>query len=109
MKTKKQKASESYSENPLSKDKDKDMAQNKVPPLDKSGSASKTETEHTVKLHTKKRYLPLASSDYKNMEEQEPTSMTIKPNKSARDDRSCSTMIVSLGGDCIPRKKKKKK
>ena len=31
---------------------DKDMAQNKVPLLDKSGSASKTETEHTDKLDT---------------------------------------------------------
>ena len=39
------------------------MAHNKVPSLDKSGSASKTETEHTEKLDTKKRYLPLASSD----------------------------------------------
>ena len=49
----KQKASESYYEKPLSKDKDKDMAKNKVPTLDKSGSDSKTETEHTVKLDTK--------------------------------------------------------
>ena len=54
MQTEKQKALESYSEKPLSKDKDKNMAQNKVPSLDKSGSASKTETEHTVKLDTKK-------------------------------------------------------
>ena len=30
------------------------MAQNKVPALDKSGSASKTETEHTDNLDTKK-------------------------------------------------------
>ena len=44
LKTKKQKASESYSENPLSKDKDKYMAPNKVTSSDKSGSASKTET-----------------------------------------------------------------
>ena len=35
----KQKASESYSENPLSKNKDKNMAQNKVPSLDKYWSA----------------------------------------------------------------------
>ena len=42
------------------------------------------------------------------MEEQEPTEMTIKTNKSARDDRSCSTMTVSLDGDRIPRKKKKR-
>ena len=32
---------------------EKDMAQNKVPSLDKSGSASNTETEHTEKIHTK--------------------------------------------------------
>ena len=44
LQTEKQKASESYSENPLSKDKYKDMAQNKVLSLDKTGSASKTET-----------------------------------------------------------------
>ena len=44
LQTEKQKSSESYSENLLSKDKDKDMAQNKLPSLDKSGSASKTET-----------------------------------------------------------------
>ena len=104
LQTEKQKASESYSENPLSKDKDKDIAQNKVPSLYKSGSASKTETEHTVKLYTKKISLPLASSDDKNMEEQEPTEMTIKTNKSARDDRSCSTMTVSLDRDRISRK-----
>ena len=62
------KASESYSENPLSKDKEKDMALNKVPSLDKYGSSSKTGTENTVKLDTKKISLPLASSDDKNME-----------------------------------------
>ena len=33
---------------------DEDMALNKLPSLDKSGSASKTETEHTEKLYTKK-------------------------------------------------------
>ena len=73
MQKEKQKASESYSETPLSKDKDKYMALNKVPSLDKSGSSSKNETEHTVKLDTKKRSLPLTSSDDKNMQEQEPT------------------------------------
>ena len=39
LQTEKQKASESYSENPLSKDKDEDMEKNKVPSLDKYGSA----------------------------------------------------------------------
>ena len=75
--------------------------------LDKSESSSKTETENTVKLDTKNMSLPLASSDDKNMEEQEPTEMTIKTNKSARDDQSCSTMTVSLDGDLIPMKKGK--
>ena len=42
---------------------DKYMAQNEVPSLDKSGSALKTKTEHTQKIHTKKNSLPLASSD----------------------------------------------
>ena len=45
---------------------DKDMAQDKVPSLDKSGSASKTETEHTDKLDTNKISLSLSSSDDKN-------------------------------------------
>ena len=36
------------------KNQDEDMEQNKVPSLDKSVSASKTETEHTDKLDTKK-------------------------------------------------------
>ena len=41
------------------------MEKNKVTSLDKSGSASKTETEHIVKIGTKKRSLPLDSSDDK--------------------------------------------
>ena len=41
------------------------------------------------------------------MEEQEPTNMTTKTNKSAHYDRSCSTMTALLDGDRIPRKKKK--
>ena len=57
--------------------------------MGKSGSSSKTETENTVKLDTKKRSLPLASSDDKNMEEQEPTEITININKLSRDDQSC--------------------
>ena len=83
------------------------MALNKLPPLDKSGSSSKTETKNTVKLQTKKRSLPLAILYDKNMEEQEPTEMTIKTNKSASDDQNCSTMTVALDGDSIPRKNKK--
>ena len=43
LKTQKQKASESYSEKPLIKDKEKYMALNKVPSLIKSRSAQKTE------------------------------------------------------------------
>ena len=39
------------------------------------------------------------------MEEQEPTEITIKTDKLARDDLSFSDMYVSLYGDRIPRKK----
>ena len=41
------------------------MAQNNLPSLDKSGSASKTETEHTEKLDSKKISVKLSSSDDK--------------------------------------------
>ena len=44
------------------KNQDEDMAHNKVTLLDKSRSASKTETEHTDKLDTKKGSLPLHST-----------------------------------------------
>ena len=71
LQTEKQKASDSYSEKPLSKDEEKDMVLSKLPSLDKFGSSSKTETENTLKLDTKKRSLPLSSSDDKNMEKQE--------------------------------------
>ena len=53
-KTDKQKASYSYFENPIREDTEKDMALNKLTSLDKSRSSSKTETEDTVKLDTKK-------------------------------------------------------
>ena len=43
------------------------------------------------------------------MEKQEPTKITIKTNKLARDDRSFSTMSVSLDGDRISEKKGEKK
>ena len=62
------------------KNQDEDMSHNKPPSLDKSGSASKTETEHTDKLETKKS-LPLASSDDKKLAGQEPKDVTIKTNK----------------------------
>ena len=78
LKTEKQKSSESYYENPLSKDKEKDMALNKVSSLNKSRSTLETETENTVKLDTKNISLLLASSYDKHMEEQEPTEITIK-------------------------------
>ena len=42
------------------------------------------------------------------MEEQEPTKITIKTNKSAHDDQGCSTMTASLDGGRIPRKKEKR-
>ena len=88
---------------------DKDTAQNKLPSLDKSGSASKTETEITEKYTPKKETLPLASSDNKKMAGQEPKDMTIKTNKSAHYDKSCLSMSVSHDIGRIPRKKQKKK
>ena len=42
------------------------------------------------------------------MEEQEPTNMTTKTNKSAHDDLSCSTMTASLDGGRILKKNKKR-
>ena len=63
------------------KNQDNYMAQNKVPSLDKSGSALKNETEHTDKLDTKKKSLPLSSSDNLKMAGQKPKDMTIKTIK----------------------------
>ena len=87
---------------------DKDMAQKKVPSLDKSGSAPKTETEHTEKLDTKKKSLPLASSDGQKVTGQEPKYMTIKTIKSAHDDKSCLSMSASQDIVGIPGNKQKK-
>ena len=41
------------------------------------------------------------------MEKKEPKVITIKTNKLAREDRSFSSVSVSIDGDRIPRKKKK--
>ena len=54
LKTDKRKSSDEYFENPSSEDKEKYMALNKLPSLDKSRSSSKTETKDKVKLDTKK-------------------------------------------------------
>ena len=54
MKTDKQKVSDSDFEKPISDDIEKDVALNKLTSLDKSRSSSKTETEDTVTLDTKK-------------------------------------------------------
>ena len=51
-KHKNQKGSDSYSEKPLSKDKEKEMALNKLLSLDKYRYSSKNETENTLKLDT---------------------------------------------------------
>ena len=91
------------------KNKDQEMAQNKVPSLDKSGSASETETEQTEKLDSKKRSLQLSSSNDKKLAEQDPKDMRIKIPKTTHDDKSYSSMYVSLYIGHIPRKKQKKK
>ena len=85
------------------------MALNKLPSLEKYGSSSKTETENTVKLVTKKGSLSLAGSDDKNMEKQHPKEIRIRTNKLARENRSVLSVYASLDGDRIPRKKEKKK
>ena len=48
------------------------MALNKLNSLDKSRSYSKTDTEDTVTLETKKRSMSSASSDDENIKEQQP-------------------------------------
>ena len=53
LKADKKKSTDSYFENPISKDIEKDMALNKLSSLDKSRISSKTETEDTVKQDTK--------------------------------------------------------
>ena len=88
---------------------DKDMAHNEVPSLDKSGSASKTETEHTDKLYTTKYLYHYPVQMIKKMAGQEPKDMTIKINKSAHDDKSCSNMSASQDIGRIPMKNKKRK
>ena len=60
--------------------KDEDIAQNKVPSLDKSASASKNETEYTEKLDTKKDLCHYPVQMEKNTG-REPQYMTIKTNK----------------------------
>ena len=59
------------------KNQDQEMAHNKVPLLDKSESASKTETEITEKQNSKKRSVQLSSSDDKKMAGLDPKDMTI--------------------------------
>ena len=80
------------------------MAQNKVPSLDKSGSASKSVTYHRDKLDTKKQSIPLSSSDILKIAGLEPKDMTIKSIKSAHDDKSYSSMSASQDIVRIPRK-----
>ena len=70
------------------------MALNKLPSLDKSRSSSKTETEDTVKLYTKKRSMSSDSSDDKNIKEQQPTVIKSKKNKLTRENRSLSSVSV---------------
>ena len=71
LKTDWQKASHTEFENPISKNTEKYMALNKLTSLDKSRSSSRTETEDTVTPDTKKRSISSASSDDKNIKEQQ--------------------------------------
>ena len=72
LKTDQQKASHTKFEKPISKDKEKEMALNKLTSLDKSGSSSRTETEDTLTPDTKTRSITSASLDDKNIKEQQP-------------------------------------
>ena len=54
------------------------MALNKLTSLDKSGSSSTTETEDTVTVYTKKISISSASSDDKNIKEQQPTEIRFR-------------------------------
>ena len=84
------------------KNQDQEMAQNKVPSLDKSGSASKNETEHTNILDTRIKVL----YDYPVQIIKNGRTRTKRHDnekiKSAHDDKSYSSMSVSLDIGNIP-------
>ena len=82
------------------------MAQNKVPSLDKSGSALKTETEHTDKLDTKKDLYHYPVQMIKNGRTGTKR-YDNKKIKSAHDDKSYSSMSASQDIGRIPRRKQK--
>ena len=65
LKTYEQKASDLDFEKPISEDKEKYLAPNKLTSLDKSKSSSRTEKEDTVTLDTRKRSISSTSSDDK--------------------------------------------
>ena len=117
MKTDKQKVSDSDFEKPISDDIEKDVALNKLTSLDKSRSSSKTETEDTVTLDTKNISISSASSDDKNIKEQQPTEIRFIKNKLISDNWGLSSMSIhgesittlSPDGERIPGKKNKKK
>ena len=70
-----------------------EMAQNKVPLMDKSGSASKTVTEQTEKLDSKKISVQWSSLDDKKLAGMDPKDTRIKILKSAHDDKSHSLCL----------------
>ena len=76
--------------------------------MDKSGSATQTETERTEKQDSKKRSVRLSSSNDNKLTEYDPKDMRIKIPKTTRDDKSCSSVSQSLNLGLIPRKKEKK-
>ena len=96
LKTDEQKASDSEFENPISEDTEKYMALNKLTSLDKSRSISRTETEDTVTLDIKKISISSASSDDKNIKEQQTTVIRIR-KKITSDNWSHSSMSVHGG------------
>ena len=96
LKTDQQKASHIEFEMPISKDTEKYMALNKLTLLDKSRSSSGTETEYTVTPNTKKRWISSASSDDKNIKEQQSTEIRFR-KKIISYNQSVSIMSVHGG------------
>ena len=77
--------------------------------MDKSGSATQTETERTEKQDSKKRSVQSSSSNVNKLWEQDPKDMRIKIPKTTRDYKSCSSMSQSIDIVPIPSKKQKNK
>ena len=68
------------------------MELNKLTSLDKSRSYSRTETEDTLTLDTKKTSISSSSSDDKNIKQQQPTEIRF----SIRDTRDRKSVVYHV-------------